>query len=176
MQFHLIVDPILFEFPSDWESDRGEWRVSISREGDIIGQYEMGPEIYAPRGSLERVINGLRINWGRHSVAIAYGFVSQDVLKNHFQGLFYSTDKDGDEVYFRFYDPRVMREYLLSCHIQLAKYFFGPLRVFACEDEDPQFTLLLSLKDNNSVRKDRILTNDLFKLIAKGDVPPHLKR
>jgi len=44
-------------------------------------------------------------------------------------------------VYFRYYDPRVLRVFLPSCTPQEAAEFFGPIGAFAMESEDSQSLL-----------------------------------
>ena len=58
---------------------------------------------------------------------------------------FLIVKNDGDqEMYFRFYDPRVLRIFLPSCNRVQLKEFFGPINSFIVEDEYPnsmvQFT------------------------------------
>jgi len=45
---------------------------------------------------------------------------------------------DGREVYFRFYDPRVLRVFLPTCTNGEAAEFFGPLESYLMETEDPE--------------------------------------
>jgi hypothetical protein len=48
---------------------------------------------------------------------------------------------DGGEdmkLYFRFYDPRVLRSFLPGFTAEEAARFFGPIRSYVLEDEDPQ--------------------------------------
>jgi hypothetical protein len=44
---------------------------------------------------------------------------------------------DGEQVYFRFYDPRVMRIYLPTCVAEEANQFFGPIKRYVMEGEEP---------------------------------------
>ncbi len=45
---------------------------------------------------------------------------------------------DGEQVYFRFYDPRVMRIYLPTCVAPEADQFFGPIKRYLMEGETPE--------------------------------------
>jgi hypothetical protein len=49
--------------------------------------------------------------------------------------------EDGKELYFRFYDPRVLRVFLPTCSPRETTGFFGPIKSFLLEDDPPQ-TLL----------------------------------
>jgi hypothetical protein len=48
---------------------------------------------------------------------------------------------DGEQVYFRFYDPRVLRVFVPTCTSEEAKEFFGPIQDYLAEDEQSE-TLL----------------------------------
>jgi hypothetical protein len=45
---------------------------------------------------------------------------------------------DGEQVLFRFYDPRVMRIYLPTCMPEEANQFFGPIHRYVMEGEKPE--------------------------------------
>jgi hypothetical protein len=45
---------------------------------------------------------------------------------------------EGKQVYFRFYDPRVLRVYLPTCTADEMRSFFGPIKCFLMEGEKPQ--------------------------------------
>ncbi len=44
----------------------------------------------------------------------------------------------GEQVYFRFYDPRVMRVFLPTCTPEDTTQFFGPIQNYLVEDETPE--------------------------------------
>jgi len=44
----------------------------------------------------------------------------------------------GEQVYFRFYDPRVMRVFLPTCTPEDVTQFFGPVQNYLVEDENPK--------------------------------------
>jgi hypothetical protein len=48
---------------------------------------------------------------------------------------------NGEQVYFRFYDPRVLRVFFPTCTSEDVKEFFGPIKNYLAEDEEPD-TLL----------------------------------
>jgi len=43
-----------------------------------------------------------------------------------------------EQVYFRFYDPRVMRVFLPTCTPEDTTQFFGPIQNYLVEDESPE--------------------------------------
>jgi hypothetical protein len=70
---------------------------------------------------------------------------SLENLRRHFRHFLLVQDEDGKELYFRFYDPRVLRVYLLTCTVEEARQFFGPVDSFLVENEDAQELLRFSL-------------------------------
>jgi hypothetical protein len=48
---------------------------------------------------------------------------------------------EGKQVYFRFYDPRVLRVYLPTCTADETRTFFGPIKCFLVEGDKPEAAL-----------------------------------
>jgi hypothetical protein len=48
-------------------------------------------------------------------------------------------DEEGSYLYFRYYDPRVLRVYLPTCNESELGAVFGPIEFFLLEHEDPEF-------------------------------------
>lgn len=48
---------------------------------------------------------------------------------------------DGKPLYFRYYDPRVLRVYLSTCNAQDTGVLFGPVSRYAMEGEEPAILL-----------------------------------
>jgi len=59
---------------------------------------------------------------------------------------------EGKQVYFRFYDPRVMRVFLPTCTPEETNYFFGPIQNYLAEDEKPEGLLHFSNKGRGAVK------------------------
>jgi hypothetical protein len=62
--------------------------------------------------------------------------VKLDRLQAHFRRLVMAQLPDGKMVYFRFYDPRVLRAYLPTCTPKELEAVFGPVERFILEGED----------------------------------------
>ena len=56
-------------------------------------------------------------------------------LRNHLKRFLLVYDADHREVYFRFYDPRVIRPFLRVCNVDEKRQFFGPIQVFLALDQ-----------------------------------------
>ena len=67
-------------------------------------------------------------------------------VRHHLRHFLQVRLPDGEQVYFRYYDPRVLRIYLPTCVGPEADQFFGPIKRYVTEGEDPtelwEFTTL----------------------------------
>ena len=65
-------------------------------------------------------------------------------VRKHFRQFLMAKLPDGKQVYFRFYDPRVLRLYLPTCTPEEINQFFGPVKYYLTEDEKPGTLLRFS--------------------------------
>jgi hypothetical protein len=82
--------------------------------------------------------------WGTSSGILLVTSISADELYQHLRQLFVAQDERGQELFFRFYDPRVLRVYLPTCTPAEAKEFFGPIIRILVESERPEALLACS--------------------------------
>jgi hypothetical protein len=80
-------------------------------------------------------------NWSRHFGGSAGILLTtpadMDTLFEHLRDIFIAKTEDGEKYYFRYYDPRVLRGYLPTCTREEVGHFFGPIRAFYVEGEEP---------------------------------------
>jgi uncharacterized protein DUF4123/FHA domain-containing protein len=58
-------------------------------------------------------------------------------IRRHLRHFLQVKLPDGEQVYFRFYDPRVMRIFLPTCIPEEATHFFGSIKRYVMEGEEP---------------------------------------
>jgi len=58
------------------------------------------------------------------------------LVYEHLRKFLVVKTEDGQELFFRFYDPRVLRVFLPTCDREQLKAFFGPIEAFIVEDEN----------------------------------------
>jgi hypothetical protein len=76
--------------------------------------------------------NAQKNNWG-----IFFRSVEEPIkLYRHLRKFLIVSTEDGRELYFRFYDPRVLRVFLPTCDRDQLREFFGPIEAFIAEDEN----------------------------------------
>ena len=63
-------------------------------------------------------------------------------LWRHLRLMFRVRDESGDEFFFRYYDPRVLRVYLPTCNAAETRLFFGPIEAILVEAETPDTMLV----------------------------------
>lgn len=85
--------------------------------------------------------------WGNSWGVYLYAEASPAELHRHFRKFLLVQTEDGQELYFRFYDPRVLRIFLPTCDEAQLRAFFGPVNYFMVEDEDPARAVVFYLAD-----------------------------
>jgi hypothetical protein len=73
--------------------------------------------------------------WGRSCAILVVSSASHLELVAHFRRLLLINTESGDELYFRFYDPRVLRTYLPTCTEAELSHIFGPASRLIAESE-----------------------------------------
>jgi hypothetical protein len=95
--------------------------------------------------------------WGNHwgIFVITPAEVDIRMLRGHFRKFLMVYDPDGELVYFRYYDPRVLRVYLPTCNAEETKIVFGPISCYVLEEEEPSILLRLS-SDGEKVLAEKV--------------------
>jgi hypothetical protein len=94
--------------------------------------------------------------WGNHwgIFAITPAEVNIRDMRKHFRRFLMVYDPDGKLMYFRYYDPRVLRIYLPTCNAEEINYVFGPINSYLLEDEDSSI-LLRFTSDGEKLRVEK---------------------
>lgn len=72
--------------------------------------------------------------WGNHWGIFAITQVGLEALRRHFRHFLRVKDPAGRILYFRFYDPRVLRVYLPTCNRAEIKTIYGPVLRYIAEN------------------------------------------
>jgi hypothetical protein len=72
--------------------------------------------------------------WGKSWGVLVFSPAGFKELHKHFRRFLTVKTEDGTELYFRFYDPRVLRIFLPTCDTGQLVEFFGPIQYFLVED------------------------------------------
>jgi hypothetical protein len=94
--------------------------------------------------------------WGKSWGIYLTSAASFPDLRKHFRH-FLMVEIEGERdksLYFRFYDPRVLRVYLPTCTPQEVRQFFGPIGSFLVEDKDESKLLRFRVGAKGLERED----------------------
>jgi hypothetical protein len=99
--------------------------------------------------------------WGKHWGIFALAQADLHAMRQHFRRFLVVHDEAGKPMYFRFYDPRVLRQYLPTCNGQELTALFGPVESYMQEGEEPGVLLRFRVASGK-------LATGTEKLAAKG--------
>jgi len=83
----------------------------------------------------------VREGWGKSWGIFLTSTSSFKEVRRHFRHFLFVQAEDGRELYFRFYDPRVLRVFLPTCTLQETSEFFGPVTGYLVEGEQASILL-----------------------------------
>jgi hypothetical protein len=95
--------------------------------------------------------------WGQSWGIFLQSAAPLDELRRHFRRFLMVYDHTGKPMYFRYYDPRVLRVYLPTCTPSELATLFGPVARYVVEDEDPDSLLQFGVRGGKVVREVRRL-------------------
>jgi len=84
-----------------------------------------------PRASFTRWL--LSEGWGRSFGVFAWTRADLETMRRHCRRLLQVKDEAGRRLFFRFYDPRVLRVYLPTCTVSELREVLGPVDRFLAE-------------------------------------------
>ena len=95
--------------------------------------------------------------WGKHWGIFALTEADLKTLRTHLRRFLMVYDSEARSLYFRYYDPRVLRTYLPTCNQGELAQFFGPVTAFVLEDEQPAAALRFEVsKGTLATRKEQV--------------------
>lgn len=135
-----LLDQLYGDEPPDFRClYRGELEPDVAEVAPYLVQLE--PESPFTKWLMENC-------WGNHWGIFATSTEDIDVLRRHFRNFLMVKNPEGKQVYFRYYDPRVLRTYLPTCNPDEIKFIGGPVRTYYCENGTG--AALLSFKTEGS--------------------------
>ena len=118
--------------------------------------------------------NGWGDAWG---ILLNSAYSLEDLYK-HFRKFLMVQTEDKEELYFRFYDPRVLRIFLPTCDKEQLKEFFGHIvNSFVMEDNEENFSIQFWLENyqlqSRQTNKDEIVKLTPKEISASNDTKDH---
>lgn len=80
----------------------------------------------------------ITLGWGQSwgIFLVTYPPVTLTTVRKNFRKINIVQEPSGEMVFFRYYDPRVMRTYLPTCTPDEVQFVFGPVKEILMEGED----------------------------------------
>ena len=103
----------------------------------------------------------LETGWGNAWGILFSTTASFEECHKHFRKFLLVKTEAGKELYFRFYDPRVLRVFLPSCNQQQIIEFFGPVDHFITEGENKE-QAIVSSQENGILKQEELPAAALF--------------
>ena len=100
--------------------------------------------------------------WGQSWGICLVSGADWKTLRKHFRTFLMVKLPDAQTVYFRYYDPRVLRLYLPTCDADESRHVFGPISAFLCESAIPSVLNVFQPGDD----MPRIETVSLIKALV----------
>lgn len=91
----------------------------------------------------------LQEGWGQHWGVFAISKASLRALRMHLRTFLKVYGPDLKPLYFRYYDPRVLRVYLPSCNAEELRTVFGPVLRYLMEGDDPATLLKFWIEETH---------------------------
>ena len=87
--------------------------------------------------------------WGKNAGILLTSSAEPAKLHAHLREIFVVRDEQGQQFFFRYYDPRVMRVFVPTCKRGELPLFFGPVSSYLVENQES--TGLLTFASSNPV-------------------------
>ncbi len=85
--------------------------------------------------------------WGKNAGILLTTSAHPEVLFRHLREIFVVKDEGGQEYFFRYYDPRVLRAYLPTCTAEEADKFFGLVQAVFVESAGSDAIMKFSISN-----------------------------
>lgn len=122
----------------------------------------VAPYLFSFQPKTEFVNWFMQNGWGNSWGVLMHAQEDMKSLRKHFRKFLMVKTENGEELYFRFYDPRVLNAFLPTCDKDQLQEFFGPVEFYICEDEDPAYANIYFLRNNELVTskttREQVLT------------------
>lgn len=104
-------------------------------EGEVLAPF--GPFLVQLRPGSRLLSSVLEEGWGRSWGIFLHTTAAFRHVRRHLRRFLMVTTGSGTGLYFRFYDPRVLRVFLPSCTPRQSTMLFAEVRSFLMEGDEP---------------------------------------
>jgi len=104
--------------------------------------------------------------WGNHWGIFGLAQAKWPALRNHFRSFLRVPDETGRSLYFRYYDPRVWRDFLPESNSDELKTVFGPMISYLVEGEASKIAKRFTFVDQ-ALNEDQFEVDPFPKLLSR---------
>lgn len=113
----------------------------------------------------------LHSGWGASWGVLLKSSLPMHELQQHFRKFLKVQTESGKSLFFRYYDPRVLRIFLPTCTgAQLHEFFGEGIEYFLVEDEDPAFAICFRVA-GGQLKQERIQVAPLISALPVAITP-----
>jgi hypothetical protein len=153
-RYHLL-DAARAETPNLREAQRRNPQfLSLYKGQSAQALAEVAPYLFTCERGTAFVRWLLEKGWGKSWGVFCEAEGDLAALERHFRKFLLVQKEGGGQLYFRYYDPRVLRIVLPTFDAGQLDEFFGPVKAYVLEDEDPAYALRYTLQ-NRRLRTER---------------------
>ncbi|MEP7048893.1 MAG: DUF4123 domain-containing protein [Pseudomonadota bacterium] len=98
----------------------------------------------------------LRDHWGDSRFMLLFAAADFKAVRRQLRRFLMVEDEAGKQMYFRFYDPRVLRTFLPTCTPAECSDFFGPISWFVLETEQAGLAEGFSYTNGSTLRTETV--------------------
>jgi hypothetical protein len=143
-----------------WEITNSHLECSCLYSGDIPFELEaVAPHLVQLEFEDKSTRELIRRAWGNSWGIFLTCDASMVRLRRHLRGFLVVQDWSGKRLVFRYYDPRVFREYLPTCTSDELKTVFGPVQQFWAENETSEHLLKFDFQRGTLVKSEIPVTS-----------------
>ena len=107
----------------------------------------------------------LENGWGNSWGVFVQSQCDFEQVYTHFRKFLLVKTENGQELYFRFYDPRVLKIFLPTCDKKQIIEFFGPVESFIVEGDTKEEAILFE-HENGILRQKVLQASSIFGTIS----------
>ncbi len=170
---HILLDGARMGIAMSEARLRNKAHESLYR-GENLGMLDqVSPQLFSFNAAVPFGHWCLKTGWGHSWGVMLKSSWPMPELHKHFRKFLTVKTEGGKSLFFRFYDPRVLRIFLPTSDTAQLREFFGAgaIDYFIMEDEDPAFALRI-WHENGFLKKERMAVADLIAALPEpGTVP-----
>lgn len=135
---------------------------------------EFGPWLVALTGREPLLESLIYSGWGKAWGYFLHSAAPLPALRDHLRQLLKVDRGDGKKLFFRFYDPRVVKTFLPTCDAGQLQDFFGPVSALLVEHDDPETVIEFRVAAGKLAETVRPLPLEVVEP-GSGGAPPQAR-